>query len=81
MLCKALYFGDEESCKKIMETSDPSEQKKLGKGVQGFSDVEWDGVKSRVARVGNWYKFTNGRNIYMRDILLDTEIGGVGGGG
>jgi ribA/ribD-fused uncharacterized protein len=72
MFCKALYFGDGGSCKRIMETSDPSKQKKLGKEVEGFSNVEWDGVKSRVARVVNWYKFTNEGNRHMRDILLGT---------
>ena len=73
MFCKALYFSDGESCKVILATNDPAEQKKLGKNVKGFSDEEWDGVKSRVARVGNWFKFTHPENRHMRDILLGTE--------
>lgn len=73
MFLKALYFSDAESCKSILATTDPAEQKKLGKNVKGFSDEEWDGVKSRVARVGNWFKFTHPENRHMRDILLGTE--------
>lgn len=73
MFLKALYFSDAESCKSILATTDPAEQKKLGKNVKGFSDEEWDGVKSRVARVGNWFKFTHPDNGHMREILLGTE--------
>ncbi|KAH6622112.1 hypothetical protein C7974DRAFT_216351 [Boeremia exigua] len=72
MFCKALYFGDAESCRKILMTVDPAEQKKFGKSVKGFSDEEWDKVKSRVVRVGNWYKFTHPDNRHMRDVLLET---------
>jgi ribA/ribD-fused uncharacterized protein len=40
--------------------------------VHGFDDSLWDTVKSRVARVGNWYKFTHPDNTYMKAILLGT---------
>jgi ribA/ribD-fused uncharacterized protein len=73
MFFKALYFSDAESCKAILATSDPAEQKKLGKNVREFRDEEWDGFKSRVARVGNWFKFTHPHNGHMRDIFLGTE--------
>ncbi|KAF2999335.1 hypothetical protein E8E13_005437 [Curvularia kusanoi] len=73
MFCKALYFGDAESCKLILTTTDPAEQKAQGKSVKGFNDEEWDVVKSRVARVGNWFKFTNPDNTHMRKVLLGTE--------
>lgn len=72
MFCKALYFEDAEACRSILASRDPSEQKKIGQGVKGFSDSEWDTVKSRVARVGNWYKFTNPANRHMKDVLLET---------
>jgi ribA/ribD-fused uncharacterized protein len=73
MFFKALYFSDAESCKAILLTADPAEQKKLGKNMKGFSDEEWDGVKSRVARVGNWFKFTHPESKHLREILLGTE--------
>lgn len=72
MFIKALFFSDTSSCRAILATPDPATQKKLGQSVDGFSDTEWDAVKSRVARVGNWYEFTDRRNLHMRDILLGT---------
>ncbi|KAF2128641.1 DUF1768-domain-containing protein [Dothidotthia symphoricarpi CBS 119687] len=72
MFCKAIYFSDEPSCTLIMATSDPKEQKRLGKQVAGFDEMKWDVVKSRVARVGNWYKFTHPANRAMKDVLLGT---------
>ena len=72
MFAKALYFADSSTCTRILATSDPKEQKKLGQQVRNFNDFKWSLVKSRVARVGNWYKFTNPANRYMCDILLGT---------
>lgn len=73
MFCKALHFCDADSCRHILASPDPAEQKKLGQSVEGFSDDEWDRVKDRVARIGNWYKFTNPDNKHMRSVLLATE--------
>lgn len=73
MFLKALYFSYAGSCRAILATTDPAEQKKLGKNVKGFSDEGWDRVKSRVARVENWFKFTHPENINLREILLGTE--------
>ncbi|PSN71183.1 DUF1768-domain-containing protein, partial [Corynespora cassiicola Philippines] len=70
MFCKALYFSDAESCARILSTPDPKEQKKVGQRVKGFNDFKWARVKSRAARVGNWYKFT--QNERMRQVLLET---------
>ena len=76
MFCKALYFGDSKSCTLILGSSDPKTQKKVGSAVKGFNDYEWGQVKSRAARVGNWYKYTDERYQNMKKILLDT--GGKG---
>ncbi|KAF2028984.1 DUF1768-domain-containing protein [Setomelanomma holmii] len=73
MFCKALYFGDTASCTRILATRDPKEQKKLGKQVSNFNEFKWSRAKSRVARVGNWYKFTHPSNRHMKDILLSTR--------
>lgn len=42
MAQKALLFNDTESYNKIMGTSDPKVQKKLGRGVVPFNADEWD---------------------------------------
>lgn len=71
MFCKALYFCDADSCRSIMATSDPAEQKHLGQCVVGYSGA-WTVVNSRVARITNWYKFTDPENKHMKEILLAT---------
>jgi ribA/ribD-fused uncharacterized protein len=73
MFSKALYFSDALSCTHILATSDPKAQKKLGKAVKNFNEYKWTLVKSRVARVGNWYKFTNPVNRHMKNVLLGTR--------
>ncbi|KAF2253829.1 DUF1768-domain-containing protein, partial [Trematosphaeria pertusa] len=70
MFCKAVYFSDASSCTRILNTRDPKEQKALGARVSGFNDYKWTRVKSRVARVGNWYKYVQNRA--MKDVLLGT---------
>jgi ribA/ribD-fused uncharacterized protein len=73
MLFKALYFSDPESCRSILAAEDSGEQKALGQKVKGFSDTQWDFVKSRVTRTVNWYGFTNPANKHMKEVLLATE--------
>jgi ribA/ribD-fused uncharacterized protein len=75
MFCKSLFFSSAPTCTRILATPDPKEQKKLGQQVPNFSEWHWDQVKSRVARVGNWYKFTDSRNGHMRSVLMGTEKG------
>ncbi|KAH3984400.1 hypothetical protein HBH51_031610 [Parastagonospora nodorum] len=72
MFCKALYFSSPDMCARIMASADPAIHKKLGRSVRGFSEWKWDKVKRRVARVGNWYKFTDGRNERLRRVLVGT---------
>ncbi|KAJ4303120.1 hypothetical protein N0V90_002012 [Kalmusia sp. IMI 367209] len=69
MFCKSLFFADAGTCARILSTPDPKEQKKLGKEVTGFNEYKWTRMKSRVARVGNWYKF---RDEALKAVLLGT---------
>ncbi|KAH7074387.1 hypothetical protein BKA63DRAFT_490938 [Paraphoma chrysanthemicola] len=64
MFAKGIVFADALSCTRILA--------KLGKAVTNFNEYKWTQVKSRVARVGNWYKFTNPVNKHMKEILLRT---------
>ncbi|KAF2446048.1 DUF1768-domain-containing protein, partial [Karstenula rhodostoma CBS 690.94] len=70
MFAKALFFADDQTCTRILSTPDPKTQKKLGKQVRGFYEERWTEVKSRVAEVGNWYKFTGDEG--LRGVLLGT---------
>lgn len=70
MFCKAIYFQDKISGNLIMDTKDPSLQKKYGRAVKDFIDFMWRQSCERVAFEGNWWKFA--RNETRRNFLLGT---------
>lgn len=70
MYCKAARFHDAATQARIMATSSPKEQKRLGKLTRGFWDESWDQVKSEVVVAGNMAKF--GQNAKLRGKLLAT---------
>jgi hypothetical protein len=67
---KARLFGDEEMREEIMNTSDPKLMKALGRKVRNFDPEVWDKVKYSIVLNGNYYKFT--QNKEMMDFLLST---------
>ncbi|EKT4550826.1 NADAR family protein [Flavobacterium psychrophilum] len=67
---KARLFEDKEIEKQIMQTSDPKEMKALGKKVKNFDQTVWDKVKYSIVLNGNYYKFS--QNKEMRDFLIST---------
>jgi hypothetical protein len=69
MFCKALFFSSPTICARSLATADPKEQKKLGRQIPGFTEWHWDQVKSRAARVGDWYKFTEPRNAISKRVV------------
>lgn len=73
MFLKALYFSSASSCTSILNTPDPKQQKKRGQRVAEFDAYRWGLVKLRAARVVNWYKFTDKRNVGMKGVLLGTR--------
>ncbi|RYE16917.1 MAG: NADAR family protein [Sphingobacteriaceae bacterium] len=48
MYCKALKFNDREIQARIMSTSNPKEQKKLGRSIYNFVVAEWDQIKASI---------------------------------
>ncbi|KAE8440478.1 hypothetical protein EG329_007444 [Mollisiaceae sp. DMI_Dod_QoI] len=74
MYCKAVYFSDPESGAKILDSTDPKEQKALGRQVEGWDESIWRQVCERVAFEGNWWKFSGGEKEKQqrRRILLGT---------
>jgi len=67
---KARMFGDEEALDEIMDTDDPSEQKRLGRLVQGFDEDRWNEVAVDIVVKGNLAKF--GQNPELKKVLLAT---------
>lgn len=70
MYSKATRFGDHETQRRVMETKDPKEQKRLGRQTAGFTHAGWDEVKSAVVELANTAKF--GQNAGLRTKLLAT---------
>ncbi len=67
---KAVLFGDLEMRKKIMQSSNPKDQKAFGKLVKGFSKQKWDSVARDIVYRGNYAKFT--QNEGLKNDLLST---------
>ena len=57
MYKKAVHFGDKDIARQIMETSQPREQKELGRAVKGFRKDEWERVCIPIVYRGNYFKF------------------------
>jgi ribA/ribD-fused uncharacterized protein len=69
MYHKALLFGDTSMAKRIMETTDPSLQKALGRKVENFNYKKWADFKNQIVYWGNYHKFT--QNPEFKKILLE----------
>jgi ribA/ribD-fused uncharacterized protein len=70
MYCKAGRFHDKETQRRVLATTSPKEQKRLGKLTAGFTDASWDEVKSVVVVAGTIAKF--GQNPKLKGKLLAT---------
>jgi len=70
MYCKAGRFHDKETQRRVLATTSPKEQKRLGKLTAGFTDASWDEVKSAVVVAGTIAKF--GQNPKLKGKLLAT---------
>ncbi len=67
---KARIFGDEAIRSKILESSDPSVIKKLGRLVPNFDAEVWNEKSIEVVYNGNLHKFS--QNKKLKDFLLST---------
>jgi ribA/ribD-fused uncharacterized protein len=68
---KALIFGDTVTAEMILESSDPKEQKALGRKVSGFNKDKWDDVCIGIVFKGNLAKFS--QNESLKKTLLSTD--------
>lgn len=71
MYKKALLFGDFSTAKKIMITSHPKEQKRLGRLVRNYNDNTWVNQRKEIVKKGIYAKFK--QNEYLLKQILDTE--------
>lgn len=70
MYSKATVFGDDEVAKKIMESDDVAEIKRLGRQVKGYNESVWNGIRQIVVYYGLVAKFK--QNEELRQRLIET---------
>ena len=68
---KALIFGDTETAEKVMLTSNPSDQKQLGRQVKNFNVDVWSKVNLQIVYKANFAKFS--QNEILKHELLETK--------
>ena len=71
MAAKALLFSDQESLQAIMISTNPKDQKALGRKVKGFNKALWDLHARNLVYAGCSHKFE--QNIPLREYLLATN--------
>ncbi len=71
MAMKANHFNDTEALGKIMRSSSPSDQKKIGRKIEGFDEISWALVARNHVYAGNHAKFT--QNSELLKGLLETK--------
>ncbi len=70
MYRKAVTFGDTETAKQIMLTSDVGRIKALGRSVRNYEDVIWNGLRQLIVTQGLLAKFV--QNEKLKRNLLET---------
>jgi ribA/ribD-fused uncharacterized protein len=70
MFMKAMYFHDTEIAVQILGTTDPKEQKALGRQVKGFDVNEWNSVCRKIVYDGNVAKFA--QNEHLKEAMFAT---------
>lgn len=70
MWAKAKHFEDQEIADKLVNTTDPSTCKRLGRQVKNFIDSEWDAVRQDIVFELLVEKF--GQNEDIKQLLLRT---------
>ena len=70
MRIKAQLFNDISTAKLIMETSNPKEQKRLGRAIVGYSDEKWNPVARDLSYIGVYQKFM--QNSEIQKALLES---------
>ena len=67
---KATLFGDAEIRAQILASEDPSEAKRLGRGVRGFDNAVWEKARFDLVTVGNLAKFGDDKR--LKEYLVET---------
>lgn len=71
MYRKAICFHDTKSADQILNTEDVAQIKALGRGVSGYDDHIWNGMRQVAVYEGLLAKFS--QNPQLKTLLIDTD--------
>lgn len=74
MYKKAIVFNDTKNVKKILETTDVSKIKDLGRQVSKYNDTYWNGVRRIIVYKGLLAKFSQNEDLEKRLINTGNDI-------
>ncbi|KAH8915086.1 DUF1768-domain-containing protein [Atractiella rhizophila] len=82
MYSKAVLFEDMDMAEQILKTSDPAEQRRLGRLVSNFVEAKWAEERSGIVAEGNYWKYTStadgdGRRIPTTAPSEDPKLGSL----
>lgn len=72
MYLKARYFKDYDTAKVIRITPDPKTAKKLGRGVKGFTEEEWEKYREEAMWTAISLRYQSDKK--FRDYLMDPKF-------
>ena len=72
---KARLFADDKTLALIIKSTNPKEQKALGRKVASFNAVEWERHAQNIVKKGSFAKFTqNPRLIKLLEVTAGTTL-------
>lgn len=71
---KAKFFNDMETNDLIMNAFEPKDQKKLGREVKNFNEVEWNNVADEIVFKANLAKFSQNPDLKKKLLETGTKI-------
>lgn len=74
MYKKAILFQDAENAEKIMDSSNPKEQKALGRKIKNFNKEVWESVCKDIVFRANLAKFSQNEDLYTDLMSHDSSI-------
>lgn len=72
MYYKAMFFGDDETVRKIVKANTPKEAKALGRQVKDYNDEAWSEVRELMMKDAVTKKFE--QNPELQKFLLDPDF-------
>jgi ribA/ribD-fused uncharacterized protein len=74
MFSKAKMFGDDKAAAAVMATSDPRQQKALGRAVKGYDDATWSSRRLNIVTVGCREKFLQNPSMLAELLATGTTM-------